>query len=122
MKSTQGAAAKRIRWSQCQQLSELALMIDAIPHELRTSIIRAAIEAEATDEQASHFVGEVRSLLIDSLAQLFGHLDPFEARDTSGNQLSNEILQLSDCQDPAEVQLGVCDLLESLVVHLSSDA
>ena len=107
--------AKRIRWAQCPQLSELALMIDAIPPELRPSIVRAAITFERTDQPCAYFVGEIRSLFIDSLAHLFGD---FTASLLHGAGRCNlePLSQLSTCHDPAAVQLAVCDLLETLAV------
>jgi hypothetical protein len=71
-KTTRRSVSKNIRWSQCPLLSKLALMIDALPHELRIPIVHSAIAFEAADLETGYVVGEIQSLLVDSLAQLYG--------------------------------------------------
>lgn len=121
-KMTRRPVSKDIRWSQCSQLSELALMIDAIPHELRTPIVHSAIAFEAADLESGYVVGEIRSLLVDSLAQLYGCVVSLWRGSDGIQDLDEAILPLSACQDPAAVQLVVCDLLEAMSGRFESDA
>ena len=120
--TTRRPVSKNMRWSQCPQLSELALMIDALPHELRIPIIHSAIAFEAEDLQSSYLVGEIRSLLVDSSAQLFGRLNSRWPNSDGTVDLDEAISALSACQDPAAVQLVVCDLLEAMSGRFEADA
>jgi hypothetical protein len=120
--TTRRSVSKNIRWSQCPQLSELALMIDAFPHELRIPIVHSAIALEAADLETGYVVGEIRSLLVDSLAQLYGCRNSLWRGSDGIPDLDEAISPLSACQDPAAVQLVVCDLLEAMSNRFESDA
>ena len=73
MTTRNDAPTKRTSWSDCRQISELALLIDATPPAHREEIVRAAVKFEARSElETSYIVGEIRSLVVDGVAQLFG--------------------------------------------------
>ncbi len=105
---------KRTRWSDCNQVAELTLLIDAMPPSHRGEIVRAAVKFEPISELgAGYIVGEIRSLVVDGVAQLFGHSVSSKFQ-TLAQCLDLDQL-LSDfayCGDPAAVQLVVCDLME----------
>ena len=121
MTTTSGQPSKRTKWSACPQLSELALIMDAVPPALRMSLLQSAIGfIPQSDSETSYIVGEVRSLLVDCLAAVFGR--SLRTKFTSTDQLPDldqVIFRFSSCQDPADVQLAVCDLLECLAVTAS---
>ena len=106
-------------WAECHQLSELALILDAVPIGFRNALLRSAIAFEpALDFETSYIVGEVRSLLIDSLAQLFGFRVTIAS--PANQQIVNAIGDFESCHDPAAVQLAVCDMLECLAATSSN--
>jgi hypothetical protein len=121
MTTTSGQRPKRTKWSACPQLSELALMLDAVPPGLRMPLLQSAIGfIPESDFETSNIVSEIRSVLVDCLAAVFGR--SLRTKFTSTDQLSDVeqvIFRFSSCQDPADVQLAVCDLLECLAVTAS---
>jgi len=107
-------------WSTCSQLAELAILIDAIPAAFRSHLVEAALRTNGGQHHESYLVGELRSLIFDSVTQLYGpslSRSCFcEHRDAAWIQLPTS---LQDGADPAAIQLAVCDLMEELAVHLS---
>ena len=120
---TNTSLAKLAKWSECPQLGELALIIDAVPIALRVPLLQSAVAFEpASDFEAGYIVGEIRSLLVDCLAAVFGR--SLRTKFTSTDQLSDVdqvIFRFSSCQDPADVQLAVCDLLECIALAASAN-
>ncbi len=100
-------------WSECHLASELALLIDSIPHSFRVSIIRSALWPSQEDSiRASYLVGEVRSLLVDAFPQLFGRMVTYPLPQLP--ELEELVRAFSGSQDPAQVQLLLCDFFETL--------
>ena len=114
---------KRTRWSDCNQVAELALLIDAMPAELRIPIVNSAIKFESmSDFQSSYLIGEIRSLIVDTLAQLFDCFVSLEIQaEGMPPSIANAVFALASSPDPAAVQLAVCDLLECLAIALGTD-
>ena len=109
---------KRTRWSDCNQVAELALLIDAMPPSHRGEIVRAAVKFEPTSElDGGYIVGEIRSLVVDGVAQLFGHSVSSKFQTLAqGLDLDQLLSDFAYCGDPAAVQLVVCDLLECIAL------
>ncbi len=121
MTTTSLQLTKRIRWSECRHLSELALLIDAAPTAQRVPLLQLAITCEsATELETGNIVGEIRSLLVNCLAQVFGGF--LTTKITAMEQRPDLDLVLcwfELCRDPAEIQLAVCDLVECLALMAS---
>ena len=121
MTTTSLQLTKHIRWSECRHLSELALLIDAAPTALRIPLLQLAITSESASElKPGNIVGEIRSLLVNCLAQVFGGF--LTTKITAMEQLPDLDLVLCRfelCRDPAEIQLAVCDLVECLALTAS---
>ena len=117
MTAPRTAMGKQSRWAECQQVSELALLIDALPPGHRSEIARAALTFEATSKLSSgYIVGEIRSLIADSVAQLFGHSIATKLGATTHTvEFTQALAEFAFCGDPARVQLAVCDLIECIV-------
>ena len=105
---------KRTRWSDCNQVAELALLIDAIPSSHRGEIVRAAVKFEPKSELAAgYIVGEIRSLVVDGVDQLFGHSVSTKLQTLAQEfDLDQLLSDFAYCGDPTAVQLVVCDLME----------
>ena len=120
---TNTSLAKLAKWSECPQLGELALIIDAVPIALRVPLLQSAVAFEpASDFEAGYIVGEIRSRLVDSLVQLFGRFATTKCTAMAllpGVDVA--ICRFASCGDPAEVQLAVCDLLECIALAVSTN-
>ena len=111
---------KHMKWAECKLLSELALIIDAVPVGLRVPLLRSALSFDTDgDFESSYFIGEVRSLIFDSLAQKFRLLHKPRVG-LRGPDVDRTVERFTSCRDPAEVQLAVCDLLESVAMLASA--
>ena len=120
MTTTSGQPSKRTKWSACPRLSELALIMDAVPPALRMSLLQSAIDfMPESDFETSYIVGEIRYLLVDCLAAVFGRSLRTRFTTDQLSDLDQVICRFSSCQDPADIQLAVCDLLECLAVTAS---
>ena len=113
---------KRTRWSDCNQVAELALLIDAMPPSHRGEIVRAAVKFEPISELGGgYIVGEIRSLVVDGVDQLFGHSVSSKFQTLAqGFDLDQLLSDFAYCGDPAAVQLVVCDLLECIALAASA--
>ena len=98
---------KRTRWSDCNQVAELALLIDAMPPSHRGEIVRAAVKFEPISElDGGYIVGEIRSLVVDGVDQLFGHSVSSKFQTPAqGFDLHQLLSDFAYCGDPAAVQL-----------------
>lgn len=107
---------KRTSWSDCSQISELALLIDAMLPAHREEIVRAAVKFEATSElDTSYIVGEIRSLVVDGVAELFGPVVASKFQNLGQClDLDHVMSDFASSGDPTTVQLAVCDLIESI--------
>ncbi len=121
MTTTSLQLTKRIRWSECRHLSELALLIDAAPTAQRVPLLQLAITCEsATELETGNIVGEIRSLLVNCLAQVFdGFLTTKITAMEQRPDLDLVLCWFELCRDPAEIQLAVCDLVECLALMAS---
>ena len=114
--TTRRPLTKQHRWFECKQISELVLLIDAMPPAHREEIVRAAVRFETTPElDASYIVGEIRSLVVDGVAQLFGPVVASKFQTLAQClDLDHVMSDFASSGDPATVQLAVCDLIESI--------
>ena len=114
--TTRRPLTKQHRWSECKQISELALLIDGMPPAHREEIVRAAVKFEARSElETSYIVGEIRSLVVDGVAQLFGPVVASKFQTLAQClDLDHVMSDFASSGDPATVQLAVCDLIESI--------
>ena len=115
---------KRMHWSACQSVRELALLLDAMPAQYREQIVRAAVGSEPTSTlEVSSVVGEVRSLIDDSVADLYGSNVSLRVESRALIvELGKALRRLTGCGDPAAVQLVVCDLIEVIAPSLVTDS
>ena len=113
--------AKRIRWSECQPVAEVALMLDALPPDHRAPILNAAVRFEpGSDFSESYLVGEIRVLIVDSIVQLYGQAVATRFENIAKSVDHDDLFsQLAFHSDPAVMQLAVCDLLEHIAVEVS---
>ena len=121
MTTTSLQLTKRIGWPECRHLSELALLIDAAPTALRIPLLQLAITCESASElKTGNIVGEIRSLLVNCLAQVFdGFLTTKITAMEQRPDLDLVLCWFELCRDPAEIQLAVCDLVECLALMAS---
>lgn len=99
------------------ELSELALLIDAIPREYREDVLLAVLYLAESDILAqSHFVGLYRERLQDCLVEKTGTIHDLSALRQLGRIAIQRRLSLfKSAEDPAQVTVALCGLLDFLI-------
>ena len=105
--------AKRQTWSQCESVSELANLIDALPPQLRLPVLQAAFSFNADDDIGnSYLIGIFRNQLFDSVIEFNGLRLNVIVAELPRADLTEWLRRFAKAKDLAQVQLVVCDLLE----------
>ena len=103
-----------------QQVSELALLIDAIPVEYREDVLLAVLQVGTDDVlQKSHFVSLCRERLRECLAARTGTICNFKKlRQFDLTAVRQRIGALATAADPAEAMIALSELLRFLIEAL----
>ena len=103
-------------------LAELALLIDAIPAEFRSEVLRAALRLEpSSDIETSSFVGLYRTILYDILTRRTETvIDLRRFRRLDSRSVERRLALFACAEDPAQVTLALCELIGFLARSVPS--
>ena len=98
------------------EVSELALLIDAIPLEYREDVLLAVLYLAENDSlEQSHFVSLYRERLQDCLLGMTGTSPNLQAlRQSDRAAIRRRLTPLATAEDPAQVTVALCRLLDFL--------
>lgn len=98
------------------RLSEFACLVDAIPPQFRESILTAAIEAKSSQGLGSRpFVVGMREQLRECVHASIGDEVSNDLWEERALDIPRQCLaQFSECKDPPQVQLVLCELISHI--------
>jgi len=97
-------------------------LIDAIPAEFRSEVLRAALRLEpSSDIETSSFVGLYRTILYDILTRRTETvIDLRRFRRLDSRSVERRLALFACAEDPAQVTLALCELIGFLARSVPS--